>query len=96
MPEATSHPGVEAASPDPAVDRGVLGWAIAAMVLCFLPLGIAAVVLALRAQAADASGDHDLAVRRRRAARRFTIAALVVGVVVYAVILAVLALLGAF
>ena len=82
----------DTAAADPA---SVLPWAIASAVLCFLPAGIVAVVLALRARAALEAGDAALAARRAGSARRWAITALVVGLVVDALIAAVLLLLGA-
>ena len=76
--------------------RPFLPWAIASMVLCFLPLGVVSVVYAVRSESAAAAGEPELALARRRVARRWAVAALAVGVVVDLVILAFLLLLGAF
>lgn len=76
--------------------RPFLPWAIASMVLCFLPLGLVSVVYAVRSQSAMDAGEPELAVARRRVARRWAIAALVVGLLVDLVIVAFLLLLGAF
>ena len=76
--------------------RPFLPWAIASMVLCFLPLGVVSVVCAVRSDQAAAAGDVIRAAGLRRAAKRWAIAALVVGLVIDLVLLAFLLLLGAF
>ena len=75
---------------------GVLWWAIATTALCFLPLGLVAVVYGLRAARAAERGDDALAHRSWRVARRWVVAAILVGLAVDLFILAVLLLLGAF
>lgn len=73
-----------------------LGWAIAAMVLCFLPFGIVSAIYAVRSQTALDGGDVGLALRLRLNARRWAIAALVVGLILDLIALTFLLLLGAF
>jgi hypothetical protein len=53
-------------------------------------------VYAVRSESARAAGDLELAAAQRRVAKRWAIAALVVGLVVDLVILAFLLVLGAF
>jgi hypothetical protein len=89
---AESVPG---SAPPPAT-RTYLGWSVAATCLCFLPLGIIAVVYALRAASAVGAGDAAAAARSARVARRWLVATVVVGLGVYAVIAVALAMLGAF
>lgn len=76
--------------------RSFLGWSIAAMVLCFLPFGIASAIYAVRSTAALEAGDVGLAIRRRRSAKRWAITALVTGLVIDVIIMSFLLLLGAF
>jgi hypothetical protein len=76
--------------------RTYLGWSVAATVLCFLPLGLIAVVYSLRASSALADGRHAAAARAGRVARRWLVSAVIVGVVVDLVIVASLLLLGAY
>jgi hypothetical protein len=76
--------------------RTHLGWSIVATALFFLPLGIPALVQSLRAQQAYGSGEAELGGRRGRSARRWAVAAIIVGIIVDAVIIAILLLLGAF
>ena len=76
--------------------RTYLGWGIAATVLCFLPLGLVALYQGMGVAQAVSSGQPDLAARRSRSARRWTVATVVVGAVIWLVILAAMALLGAF
>lgn len=76
--------------------RPFLPWSIAVMVLCFLPFGIVSAVQAVRSTAADDAGEREVAVARRRSAKRWAIAALVVGLLIDLVLLAFLLLLGAF
>ncbi|MBU6244496.1 MAG: CD225/dispanin family protein [Actinomycetales bacterium] len=88
----------ERAPRDPAtmLGVGVLWWSVVTMALCFLPLGVFAVVYSLRAVAAMGRGDLDRADRCWRVARRWVIWAIVVGLAVDLLIMAVLMLLGAF
>lgn len=69
---------------------------IIATCLCFLPLGLVAVVFAWRTSALNAAGDPDRASRASRSARRWLIATVAVGVVVDLILASALALLGAF
>lgn len=73
-----------------------LGWAVAATALCFLPLGLVAVYYGLRTGRAVDQGRLDDAQRDSRRGRRWLIATIVVGLVLYAFLSAVLLLLGAF
>lgn len=84
--------------PDAAVPnaRTYLVWSLGATVLCFLPMGLVALYFGLRVSRAVASGATEDAARLSRAARRWLIATVVVGVAIYAVIVIVFALLGAF
>lgn len=76
--------------------RDHLGWALAATVLCFLPLGLVAVYFGLRANRAVAEGRLEDAGRDSRRTRRWLIATVVVGVLVWAVLALAILLLGAF
>jgi len=75
---------------------GVLWWAIATTALCFLPLGLVAVVYGLRAIRAGERGDDAFAQRSWRVARRWVVATILVGLAIDLFILAILLLLGAF
>lgn len=70
--------------------------AIVVTCLCFLPIGLVAVAFAWRTSTLNAAGDQARALRASRAARRWIIATVVVGLVVDLVLAAALALLGAF
>lgn len=76
--------------------RTHLGWAAAVTALCFLPLGIVAVVYSLRSSRALEAGDEPTARRTARVARRWIVATVVVGLMVDMGLLAVLLVLGAF
>jgi hypothetical protein len=76
--------------------RAHLGWAVAATVACFLPLGLVAVYYGFRTNRAILDGRPDDANRDARVARRWLIATVVVGLFVYLLIAAVFVLLGAF
>lgn len=78
------------------IARTYLPWALAATVLCFLPLGLVALYYGLRVNAAVGDGRLDVAVRCSRIARRWLIATVVIGVLIYLLLAAVFALLGAF
>jgi len=65
-------------------------------VLCFLPLGLVAVYYGLRVNSAVAGGRTADALRASRAGRRWLIATIVVGALLYLVLGSVFALLGAF
>ena len=92
-----SDPSPPAESRSPArPPRSYLGWSVAATVLCFLPLGLVAVAYGLRVQRALADGDEQKAARMSRVARRWLIATVVVGILVWLVLAVALLLLGAF
>ena len=76
--------------------RTHLGWAAAVTALCFLPLGLIAVVYSLRSARALEAGDEPTARRSARVARRWILATVIVGLLVDLGLLAVLLLLGAF
>lgn len=76
--------------------RTYLGWALAATVLCFLPLGLVSLYFGLRASQAVAEGRTEDAARKSRVARRWLIAAIAVGLLVYLVFAIAFAALGAF
>jgi hypothetical protein len=78
------------------VPRTYLAWSVFAAMLCFLPLGLVAVYYGLRTSSAVTSGRDEEAAHDSRLARRWLIAALVVGIVIYLFLGAVFALLGAF
>lgn len=95
MSEPDPHP----LSPEPAPVaepvRTHLGWAVAVSALCFLPLGLVAVVYSLRAARAVELGDADRGRRLGRVAGRWILGTAVVGVLLDLLLLAVFALLGA-
>ena len=74
--------------PQPPHVRTNLGWAIAALILCFWPAGIVAVVYAVRAGSRLRTGDYEEAARNARLAKIWSWVSLAVAVVV-AVVLAV-------
>ena len=76
--------------------RDHLGWALAATVLCFLPLGLVAIYFGLRSNRAVAEGRLADAARDSRRTRRWLIATVVVGVLVWATLALSILLLGAF
>ncbi len=86
-------------SPDPAPPivrvRTHLLWAVLVSALCFLPIGLIAVVYGLRASRALTVGEADRARRLARVARRWIIVTVVVGVLLDAALIAVFAALGA-
>ncbi len=86
------HPSAGADAPP----RTYLGWGLAATLLCFLPLGLVALYRGMRVQRAVAEGRLDVAARQSRSARRWLVATVVVGALVWLVIAGALALLGAF
>ena len=73
-----------------------LGWAIGVTACCFLPCGIVAVYFGWRSAQETVSGDLVRAEESSKSARRWLIAAVVVGVLTDLVIVASLGLLGAF
>jgi hypothetical protein len=92
MPDSAD---VVAATPERTVSTH-LGWAVASAMLCFLPLGLIAVLYALSANKALAAGDLDRAARKARVAKRWLVLTIVVGLVVDLFLLAGFVLLGAF
>ena len=82
--------------PDPSPPRDYLVWGLLATALCFLPMGIVALVYGFRVGRAVGEGRDEDARRDSRRARRWLIATVVVGLVIYLVIAVVFALLGAF
>ena len=95
MSDLDAHP----LSPDPAPPtdrvRTHLAWAVLVSALCFLPIGLIAVVYGLRASRALTAGDPDRARRLGRVARRWIIVTVVMGVLLDAALIAVFAALGA-
>jgi uncharacterized membrane protein YozB (DUF420 family) len=89
-----SPPAETSASTRP--PRAYLGWVLFATIACFLPLGLVALYYGMRTNRAVADGRLDEANRDSRVTRRWLVATVVVGVVVYLFIGAVFALLGAF
>ena len=73
-----------------------LGWAIGVTACCFLPFGLFAVYFGWRSARATVRGNLVRAKGSSKAARRWLIAAVVVGVLIDLVIVASLGLLGAF
>ena len=76
--------------------RAYLGWGLAATVLCFLPLGLVALYYGFRTNRAVLEGRLADAARESRVTRRWLVATIVVGILIYLVIAAALVLLGAF
>ena len=76
--------------------RTHLGWSALAAALCFLPVGLVAVGCSLASARALAAGDVERARRRARTSIWWIAATVVVGLVVDAALVAVLALMGAF
>jgi Interferon-induced transmembrane protein len=92
-----SDPSPPAESRDDAhPPRSHLGWAVAAAVLFFLPVGLVAVYYALRTRSALAEGRPEDAARLARVARRWVIAAIVVGLLLDLALVAVVLMMGAF
>lgn len=73
-----------------------LGWGLAATVLCFLPMGLVALYFGLRTNRAMAEGRVEDAQRDSRRARGWLVATAVVGLLVWASLVLVVLLLGAF
>ncbi len=73
-----------------------LGWAIVVAALGFLPLGVIAIIQALRTTSALRAGDLVSARKRARSAKRWIIGTAVVAVLVDLAIVGSLLLLGAF
>jgi hypothetical protein len=76
--------------------RAYLGWGLFATVACFLPLGLIALYFGLRTSRAIAEDRLDDAIHGSHVTRRWLVATIVVGLVIYAVITIVFILLGAF
>lgn len=76
--------------------RTYLGWGLMATVLCFLPLGLITLYYGLRTARAGTDGRLEDAVHDSHVARRWLVATVVVGVLVYLMIGATFVLLGAF
>ena len=76
--------------------RSHLGWPIALALVLFVPFGLAAAFYGVRTARALDEGDLAVAWRSSVVARRWLIAAYVVGGVVDLLIMVVLGLLGAF
>lgn len=96
MPDTDAHPlapDVPASGKPP---RTYLAAAVAVSALCFLPLGLIAVLYGWRSARAVSMGDPDRARRLGRVARRWVVVTLVVGLLVDAALVAVFAVLGAF
>ena len=73
-----SHPPSEQQLPM----RTHLGWAVAALILCFWPAGVVAVVYAVRARARLREGDYEAAARYARLAKIWSWVSLAVAVVI--------------
>ena len=93
MPEST---GTDDAGVDARPPRTYLGWAVASTALCFLPLGLIAIIYGLRTNSALAAGRVDDARRSSRNARRWVVGTIVVGLLVDLLLVASMLLLGAF
>lgn len=96
MSHVDPHPLAPEVSTGEGPVRTHLGWAAVVTALCFLPLGLVAVVYSLRAARALQAGDEAAARRSARVARRWIVATVIVGLIVDVGLLAVLLLLGAF
>lgn len=96
MSDLDPHPLAPEVSTGEEPVRTHLGWAAAVTALCFLPLGLIAVVYSLRSARALEAGDELTARRSARVARRWILATVIVGLLVDLGLLAVLLLLGAF
>ena len=86
---------VDSATPERTVSTH-LGWAVASAMLCFLPLGLIAVLYAVSANKAVGAGDLDRARRKAKVAKRWLVITIVVGLVLDLFLLAGFVLLGAF
>ena len=62
--------------------RTHLGWAVAALILCFWPAGLVAVVYAVRARARLGEGDYEAAARYARLAKIWSWLSLALAVVI--------------
>ncbi|MDO9486507.1 MAG: CD225/dispanin family protein [Actinomycetota bacterium] len=86
------QPQTEAAAPP----RSFIWWSIAATALCFAPLGIVAIWFSFRTLRAIDHDDLAKAKRSSRVARRWLIAAVVVGFIINLTLLVIFGLMGAF
>jgi hypothetical protein len=93
MPDPSPPPESAPAATPP---RAFLGWSLAATVACFLPLGLVALYFGLRTNRAVLDGRPADAARCSRRARRWLVATVVAGLLVYLVLAAALVMLGAF
>lgn len=94
MSDFDAHPLAPAAHVGPV--RTHLGWAVAVSVLCFLPLGLVAVVYGVRASGAVSRGEEERARGLGRVAGRWVVATVIVGILIDLMLIGVVALLGAF
>jgi len=62
--------------------RTHLGWAIAALIVCFWPAGLVGVVYAVRARARLREGDYEAAARYARLAKTWSWVSLAVAIVI--------------
>ena len=85
-----------ATRPDGEAPATYLGWAIAATALCFLPFGLLSAYNGWRSARATQIGDGSAAAAYSKRARRWLIAAVVIGLLLDLVIVGALGLLGAF
>ncbi|CAB4863057.1 MAG: hypothetical protein F2793_01580 [Actinobacteria bacterium] len=86
----------QGATPESQAPPTYLGWAIATMALCFLPLGLVGAYHSWRTSECSAAGDGAEAAQHSMKARRWIVAAFVVGALVDLGVLVSLGLLGAF
>ncbi len=93
---AVTEPSVVTPAPEPGAPATPWGWILATTMLCFLPLGLVAIVFGIRADRARQGGDLQRCQRAVRTCRGWIIAALVVGLLIDGIIAATLLLLGAF
>lgn len=95
MSDLDAHP----LAPDPVSATGRirthLAWAVLVSALCFLPIGLVAVLYSLRASRALTAGDAERAGRLARVSRRWIIVTIVLGLLLDAALIGVFALLGA-
>ncbi|CAF97488.1 unnamed protein product [Tetraodon nigroviridis] len=72
-----------------AVAPTYLGWSIFNTLCCCLPLGIAAIVYSCRVQNANAVGDNTVATDASRTAKILNIVALVCGIILLIIFIAI-------